>query len=80
MARRQVLGDPVRVGVVHLLGGAQTAAALGVLGGQQMPFARAGAHDLATGRDFEPFGHCFSRSGAFGTSHNINFFAKEREL
>jgi hypothetical protein len=80
MAGWQVLDDTVGVGVVHLLGRAQIAAALGVFGGQQMPFARAGAHDLATGRDFEPFGHCFSRFRAFGTSHNINFFAKEREL
>jgi hypothetical protein len=80
MAERQVLGDPVGVRMVHLLGRAKIAAALGIFGGQQMPFARAGAHDLATGRDFEPFGHCFSRFRAFGTSHNINFFPKEREL
>jgi len=80
MAERQVLDDPIRVGVVHLLGRSKIPAALGVFRGQQMPFARAGAHDLATGRDFEPFGHGFSRFNAFGTSHNINFFTKEREL
>ena len=71
MAEGQVLGDAIDIGLVHQLGGAQTAAALGVFGLQKMPFARARAHDFASASDSEPFGHCFPSFDAFRTSHNI---------
>ena len=71
MAPGQALGDPVLVGRIHLFGSAKAAAAFGVFGGQQMPFAGAGAHDLAGAGDFEPFGHRFLRSDTFGASHKF---------
>ena len=44
VAERQVLDDSIGVGRVHLLGGAEVAAAFGTFGGEQVAFA--GAHAL----------------------------------
>ena len=77
MTERQVLGDAVGVGFIHLLRGAEIAAALRVFGGEQMALARAHAHDFAGAGDLEPLGHCFSGFDAFGATHKYIFRLKK---
>jgi len=76
MAERQILGDPIRIGVIHLFTGAQAAAALGVFRGQQMSFAGARAHHFAGAGYLEPLGHRFPSLDTFGASHKILFLYK----
>ena len=80
MAERKILCDAIGIGVVHLLGGAKTAAAFGVFGREQMAFAGAGAHDFAGAGDLEPFRDRLLRFDTFGASHKFKFVTKEREL
>ena len=80
MTERQILQNPVRIRRIHLFGGAQAAAAFGVLGGEQMALAGAGAHDFSGAGDFESFGDRFPSSITFGASHNFTFSTKERAL
>ena len=60
----------------------RTAAAFGIFGLQQVPFARARAHDFAPRGYFKPLGHSFPRFNAFGTSHIYNnpLLSKGREI
>src|SRR5882757_5943968 len=71
VAERQVLGDAIRVRVVHDSGLAESAAAFGVFALGQMAQTRATAQDFAGAGDFEPFGHGLLRFDAFGTSHKF---------
>ena len=80
MAPRQALRDPIRIGLVHLLGRAQAAAAFGALGGQQMALAGTGAHDFACAGNLEPFGNRLLRFDTFGASHKLTFVTKERAI
>jgi hypothetical protein len=80
MAERQILGDPIGVGMIDLLARAKIAAALGILGGEQMALAGAGAHDFAGAGDLEPFRHGFPSFNTFGASHKFTFFTKERAI
>jgi hypothetical protein len=80
MAPGQILGDAIGIGMIHLLGGAKAAAALGVFSGEQMALAGARAHDFSGAGDFESFGYRFPSSITFGASHNFTFFTKERAL
>jgi hypothetical protein len=77
MAERKVLRDAISVGGVHDAHFAETAAALGVFGLQQVPATRVRVKNLASGCDLETFGHGLLRFDAFGTTHNkINFLSK----
>ena len=82
MAERQALFDAIFIGDIHAGQAAQGTAAFGIFGLRQMAPARAGAQDLAAGRDLEAFGHGLFGFDAFGTSHkNLKIsIAKEREL
>jgi len=73
MAERQILEDAIGIRLVHLLGGAKAAAASGAFGLEQMPFARARAHDFSRAGDLEPFGHGLLGFDAFGSSHKLSF-------
>lgn len=81
MRKRQILFDAIDVRFVHHGGGAETTTALGILAGEQMPFAGMRTQDLAGTGYFEPFGDrllCFT---ATWTTHRINsFLEKERAL
>jgi hypothetical protein len=76
------LQNAIGIGGVHLAAGTETAAALGVFGLEQVPFAGVGPHDFATGGDLKAFSHRFLRFDAFGTSHIVYnpFISKGREL
>jgi hypothetical protein len=65
------LFDPIFIGFVDGGGAGQAAAALGAFSLEQMAFPRFGAENLATGGDFEPFGHGFLCFDAFWTSHKL---------
>ena len=57
MAPGEVLLDAIYVGLVNDSGSAEPAAALGLFPLQQVALAGMGAHDFASARDFESFGH-----------------------
>jgi hypothetical protein len=80
MAERQTLRDAVKVGRMNDGSFAETAQALGVFGLRQMAATSGIVHGFAGGGDFEPLGHGFLGFDAFGTSHKINSFAKERGI
>jgi len=80
MAERQALRDAVKVGRMNDGSFAETAEALGVFGLRQMAATGGIVHGFAGGGDFEPLGHGFLGFDAFGTSHKINSFAKERGI
>jgi hypothetical protein len=79
MAERQVLGDSIHVGLVHLLGCAKGTAALGAFGREQMALASSRTHGFAAGRDFKSLGHCLACFGTFRASHNIQFVKKSAQ-
>ncbi len=72
MAEREILLDAIFISRMHRGRSRQTAAALGILGLQQMPFAGAGTQNFASGRNLEAFGRGFLSLNAFGTSHNYS--------
>ena len=69
MAEGHALGDPVRVGLVHHGGFAETATARGPLGFSQMADARVTTQDLAGGRDLKPLGRGLLRFDTFWATH-----------
>jgi hypothetical protein len=75
---REVLFDAIFVRFVNEGRAAEIAAALGVFGGRQMAFARAGAQNFSAGRNLEPLGHGLLRFNTFGTSHKSIFFYSKR--
>jgi hypothetical protein len=80
VAEGQILFNAVLVSGMHAGGSTQTAAALGAFGLTEMPPARAGAQDLATGGNLESLGGGFLRFDAFWTSHNESaFFEKSAQ-
>ena len=81
MAKRQVLFDAILVRWVDCGRAREAAAAFGILGLQEMPFAGARPQDLASGRNLETFGRGLFSFNAFGTSHkSIEFLQKERAI
>jgi hypothetical protein len=82
VAKGQILQYAIGICGVHHATAAETAAAFGVFGLQQVPFARARAHDFTPRGYFKPFGNSFSRFNAFGTSHIYNnpLLSKGREI
>src|SRR5579872_1211650 len=78
MAERQILQNAVGISRIHLFRGAEIAAALRGLSGQQMASAGARAHDFAAARDLEPFGNRFLRLDTFGASHKLIRFLYKR--
>jgi hypothetical protein len=80
VAERQVLGDAVKVSLVHDIDLAEPAAALGVFGLGQMASAGWKAGGFAGAGDLEPFGHGFFGLNTFGASHKSISCKKEREL
>lgn len=79
MVEGQILLDPIDIGWVHHGSFAQAAKPLCVLGLSKMAAACAGAQYLACAGDLEPFEHGFLRFIPFGTTHNLNWFAKDVE-
>ena len=79
MAERQVLRDAIRVGLINDRGRAQRAAAFGVFGGHQMPFARAHADHFTGASDLESLGNGLTRFNSLGASHIKLLSQKERE-
>jgi len=73
VAEGQILQNAIRIGGIHDATCAETAAALGILGLEQMPSARARTHDFAGAGNFKPLGHRFPGFDAFGTSHIVNY-------
>ena len=69
MTEGQILSDAIGVGGINQFGGAEIAAALGTLPGQQMALAGPHPHHFAGAGDFESFGHGLFRFNTFGTSH-----------
>ena len=81
MAEREVLLDAIYVRLVGHDRPTEAAAALGILGLQQMTLARARAQDFASAGDFEPLGHGFSGFNSLRTTHKCSaFFQKERAI
>ncbi|MDB6065089.1 MAG: hypothetical protein JWR26_1297 [Pedosphaera sp.] len=76
VAEWQVLGDAIGIGLVHLLGSAEAAAAFRPLGSQQMALPGAGAHDFTCSGDFKPFRDRLLRFITFGASHKFTFVCK----
>jgi hypothetical protein len=76
------LQNTIGIGGVHYATGSQTAAALGIFGLEQVPFAGTRTHDFARRGYFKAFGHRFPRFDAFGTSHIYNnpLLSKGREI
>jgi hypothetical protein len=67
----EVLGNAIKVGGMHSGGLAEAAQAMGIFGLGQVAASGAMAQSLASGSDFEPFGHGLFRFDAFGTSHKL---------
>jgi len=62
---------------MHSSRATQRAAALGVLGLQQVTFSSARAQDFSAGRNLEPLGHGLLGFDTFGSSHkSINLLSK----
>ena len=69
MTKRQTLLDAILVRRVDTRRAPQSAAALGIFGLEQMPFAGARAQDFSPRGNLEPLRHGFLGLNAFGTSH-----------
>lgn len=81
MAEGEVLKNPILVGLVDDLRGAQSTAALGIFGLKQVALAGTGAHYFAGASDLEPFCHRFLCLNTFRASHiALHFLSKEREI
>jgi hypothetical protein len=84
MAEWKILFDPVFVGRMDARGAGQSAAALRVLGLEQVAFAGPGTEYFAAGGNLEPLGYRLLGLDAFGTSHiksnRTGFFEKERAI
>jgi hypothetical protein len=80
VTERKVLLDAVHVGFVNEVCAPQAATAFRTFGLAEVAAAGAAAQDLATGGDFESFGHRFLCFDTFGASHKFSFLAKERAL
>jgi hypothetical protein len=79
VAEREVLRNAIRIRRIHLLGGPERTAALGILGGHQMAFPRAQAHGFAAARYLEALGYGFARFNSLRASHIKLLSQKERE-
>src|SRR5712692_7216141 len=78
VAERKALRDAVSVGRIHQFASPEPAAAARPLGLQQVALAGMAAHDLAIGRDLEPFGHRLLGFNAFRASHKCVAFSLKR--
>ncbi len=77
VAERQILLDPIHIGLVHENRTAQAPAPLGALALAEVTATGLITQDLATGRDLESLGHRFLSLDTFRTSHKLCFFPKE---
>ena len=71
MAEWQILGDAIGICPVHDDTRAKRAAALWILGREQMPLAGAHSHDFSGARNLEPFRHGFSCLYSFRPTHKF---------
>ena len=80
VAKREVLLDPIHVGLVDEVSAAQAPTAFRAFGLAEVASASSTAQDFATGGYLKPLGHRFLCFDTFGASHKFSFLPKERAL
>jgi hypothetical protein len=77
VAERQILLDPIHVGLVNKNRTAQAPTPFSALALAEVTATGLITQDFAAGRDLESLGHRFLSLDTFRTSHKLCFFPKE---
>jgi hypothetical protein len=82
MAERQILSDPIGIGLIGHGRGPQAAPTFGAFCRQKVALARMRAEHLARRCDFKTLGYRFAGFDRFWTTHTESFdtFEKERAI